>query len=299
MFDVRRLVTLQAVARTGSFAAAAAELGYTQSAVSQQIAELERAAGTRLLERRPVRPTEAGLVVLRGAEAATGALAAAGAQLEALRAGSTGHVALGAFASAAATIAAEALSRFSCTHPGVRVTLVQIEPPDADEALLAGRLDLAVTFAYGLVRDDPPEGIRRDPLGEDPVALALPASHRLARRRAVGLAELAREPWIAAPLAGLPLDALRAAARAPGFEPALRFDGDDFHTVLALVAAGLGVALLPRLAIRDPPADVAIVAVKDAPVTRLLHLSRRASALPAPATDALQRALVEARATPA
>ena len=289
MFDLRRLVTLRTVVRTGSFPAAADELGYTQSAVSQQIAELERAAATRLLERRPVRPTEAGVVVLRAAEAATGALDAARAELNALHAGQSGHVALGAFASAAAAIAAPALARFAHTHPDVEVTLVQIEPPEAHDALLAGRLDLALTVTYDLRPAEPPPGVEQVLLAEDPVLVALPSDHALASRRKLRLAELAGEHWIAAPVAGLPLDQLRAAARAAGFRPALRFEGDDFHTVLALVAEGIGVALLPQLALRQPPPGVVTAAVTDVPVTRLLHVARRRTTLAAPATDALER----------
>lgn len=137
-----------------------------------------------------------------------------------------------------------------------------------------------------------PADLQQVLLTDDPVLVALPSDHALARRRTLRLAELAGEHWIAAPLAGLPLDELRAAARTAGFQPALHFDGDDFHTVLALVAAGVGVALLPRLALRQPPPGVVVAAVADAPVTRLLHVARRRSGLPAPATDALERELL-------
>ena len=208
--------------------------------------------------------------------------------------GRTGHVAVGAFASAAATIAAPALARFTRTHPDVKVTLAQTEPREAHEALLAGRLDLALTFAYDLMPDDPPDGIQQVLLASDPVLAALPSDHALAQRETVRLAELADERWIAAPVAGLPLDGLRAAARTPGFRPAVHFEGDDFRTVLALVAAGMGVALLPRLALRQPPPGVAIAAVTDAPVTRLLHVARRRSTLAVPATDALELELLSA-----
>jgi len=194
MLDPRRLATLQAVLRTGSFAAAAEELGYTPSAVSQHIAELERAAGMRLLERRPVRPTEAGLVAARAAEASGRALAAAAAELRALRDGSAGTVRLGAFASAASALVAPALGRFGASHPRVRVALVQLETAAAHEALLDGRLDLAVTFDYDLAPQEPPDGVERVPLGDDPVLAALPAGHPLAGEETLELRALAGEP---------------------------------------------------------------------------------------------------------
>ncbi|MGI8421803.1 MAG: LysR family transcriptional regulator [Gaiellaceae bacterium] len=291
MLDARRLATLRAVLRTGSFSAAAAELGYTQSAVSQHIAELERASGMELLKRRPVRPTEAGLIALRAADATAEALAVAHTQLRAFRAGERGSIRLGAFASAASVLAAPALARFGVTHPAVQVTLVQLEAAEAYESLIDGRLDLAVTLDYNLAPHDAPQAVERALLAEDPVVAVLPPGHPLARKSRIELRSLADEPWIAAPLAGLPLNALSDAVGGPGFRPRIAFEGDDFRTVLALVANGVGIALAPRLAIHDLLHTVEIRPLARNPVTRFVYVARLRDGRLAPATIALEAAI--------
>ncbi len=293
MLDSRRLLTLRAVFQTGSFPAAAAQLGYTQSAVSQQIADLESAAGLRLLQRRPVRPTAAGLVALRAANAQAEALRAATTELRSLREGRSGVVRLATFASAAAAVAAPALARFRATHPKVRLTVLQLETADAEAALLDGRADLALTFDYDAVPSSPPAAVSRTPLGDDPVFAALPLGHPLAHASSLTLAALAKEGWIAAPLAGVPLAILREQVAIGGFEPALRYEGDDFAAVLAHVAAGLGVALLPGLALGRVPDGVAITRLAEAPITRRLHLSRLRTQSTPPSIAALEAVIVE------
>ncbi len=291
MLDAHRLATLRAVVRTGSFGAAGAELGFTQSAVSQQVAALERAAGVRLVERRPVRPTAAGLVALRAGERAAQALAAGETELRALRDGHAGTVRLGAFASAAAALAAPALGVLGHERPEVAATLVPLEPAAAHAALVAGAIDLAITFDFAVAPDPPPAVVARAALADDPLLAAVPAAHPLAARDAVAPADLAGGPWLAAPLAGFPLDALGALAGRPPATARVAYGGDDFGTVLALVAAGVGVALLPRLAVRDAPAGVAVRPLAGPPLVRRLHLDRLRTDVPAPAADALAAAL--------
>jgi DNA-binding transcriptional LysR family regulator len=290
MLDSRQLATFEAVLRTGSFAAAAAELGYTQSAVSQQIAGLERAAGQRLLERRPVRPTEAGLVALRAAQATGQAIAAATTELRALRTGESGHLRLGAFASAASAIAAPALAAFARSHPGIQVTLVQVETSDAYEQLISGRLDLALTFDYDLDPSNPPDTLQRTLVAEDPVLVALPTTHPLAADTSIEISSLADDVWIAAPLAGLPLAAVRA-ARGAGFQPRLRFEGDDFRTVLALIDNGLGIAFVPRLATQHLPDGVTVRPLADELLTRRIYTTRLRTTITRPAIAALEAAV--------
>ncbi|MBE1470158.1 LysR family transcriptional regulator [Kibdelosporangium phytohabitans] len=274
MIDPRLLVTLEAVVRLGSFAAAAAELGYTQSAVSQQIADLERRAGLRVLDRRPVRPTAAGMVLLRVAGEVRAAMSRATTELTALDAGRAGEVRLSAFVSAANTIVPAALAKLRETHPGVVVSLTQLETTDSYDALLRGDVDLAVTFDYDRFPQPEPSGVRRTPLGRDPVVVALPATHPLADRESVSLADLADESWIGTPVTGTHLDLLAELARSPGFKPRLAFDGDDFRTVLGLVAHGLGIAPLPTLALADTVSRVVAVPITEEPLVRFLYTCR-------------------------
>jgi len=273
LIDPRLLATLEAVVRLGSFAAAAGELGYTQSAVSQQIADLERRVGLRVLDRRPVRPTAAGSVLLAAEGDVRATMTRAAAELTALDDGRAGEVRLAAFVSAAGRIVPRALAAFRASHPGVRVTLTQHETATAYAGLLRGDLDLAVTFDYDRYPQPVPAGLRRTPIGRDPVLVALPAGHPLARGP-VHLADLADEAWIGTPVTDRRLNLLAELARSPGFKPELTFEGDDFRTVLGLVAAGLGIALLPALAVADAPTGVVGAPIVEEPLVRYLYTCR-------------------------
>lgn len=294
MLDPRRLATLQAVIRSGSFVAAAEELGYTPAAVSQHISELERSVGLELLERRPVRVTEAGLVALKAADAIYEAIGAASTQLRALRNGDAGAMRLGAFDSAARFIAAPALARLAQTHPGIQATLVQMEPAEAHAALIAGAVDIALTFDYDLAPESLPATLQRKHLAEDPMLVALPAAHPLASEEAIEWRALADAPWIEAPYAGLALPMLRELTGQPALEPAIRFEGDDFSTILALVASGVGVALLPRLVLHSAPFTVAVRPLAPEPFSRRLYLDRLRGRDSLPSLAALEQALREA-----
>jgi DNA-binding transcriptional LysR family regulator len=153
------------------------------------------------------------------------------------------------------------------------MTLTAAEPDEAYAGLIDDRFDLAVTFDYDIDPDEPPDVVARRALMDDPVLAAVPHDHPLAMRRSITLDRLAKEPRIAAPLAGLPLPALRRAGGI-GFRPTLRYQGEDFATVLALVSAGLGIALLPRLATAKLPKRIATVALTGAPITRRIYTAR-------------------------
>src|SRR5919206_2995051 len=197
MLDVRRMRVLREVARRGSFSAAADALAYTQSAVSQQIAALEREAGTRLVERnaRGVRLTDAGRALVDHADAILARLADAEAELEAIAGLRGGRLRRAAFPSAGATIMPEAIARFRDRHPGVELTLEPAEPEPSLAKLRTGAADLVLDITPGF-RPPADDGIERVRLLEDPMYVALPVGHRLARKRDLRLEELAEESWI-------------------------------------------------------------------------------------------------------
>src|SRR3954447_4855680 len=184
MLDVRRMRVLREVARRGSFSAAAESLAYTQSAVSQQIAALEREAGTRLVERnaRGVRLTDAGRALVEHADAILARLADAEAELEAIAGLRGGRLRLAAFPSAGATIMPEAIVRFRDRHPGVELTLEPAEPEPAIAQLRTGEIDIALDLTAGY-RAPADDGIERLQLLDDPMYVALPLGHALARKR--------------------------------------------------------------------------------------------------------------------
>lgn len=281
--DPRLLATLEAVARTGSFGAAAAELGYSSPAVSQQIAELERRTGLRVLDRRPVRATEAGRVLLTAELGMRSVLATAAAELAAVRGGTGGEVRLGAFASAAAGLVPLALARLRTSHPDVGVRLHQAETDACHTALTRGDLDLAVTFDYPFDRVAVAPALQRTLIARDPIVAVLPHDHPLRERRAVTLADLAGETWVAAPHAGVPLGT--------GFTHRLQFTGDDFHTVIGMVAAGLCVTVLPQLALRTSAADVVARPLTNPAMEREVYVSRLRTRHTPPVVLALEEQL--------
>src|SRR5512132_186785 len=286
MLDVRRLRVLREVALRGSFSAAAQALTYTQSAVSQQIAALEREAGTRLVERdgRGIRLTDAGRALVRRADSILVELAAADAELQAIAGLRAGRVRVSTFASAAGWLLPAAVTAFRVAHPAVQVELALVEATEeAVGGLRAGRADLVlVAVPAGQPLDDQVEAPR---LFEEPMLAVLPGGHRLARRRTLRLDDLAGEPWV---LGGGPGCSDRAtilrACHAAGFEPrvTLDFPTDDYHATQGMVAAGAGVTLLPRLALAVPRDDLALRPLAGAgPSREVVAAVRRGDQAPA------------------
>src|SRR5918992_312868 len=198
MLDVRRMRVLREVALRGSFSAAAESLSFTQSAVSQQIAALEREAGAVLVERsaRGVRLTEAGEAVVRHADGILTRLAEAEAELEAIAGLRGGRLRMASFESAAATIMPVAVAAFTKAHPAVELSMTLGEPEDGVAALRAGDIDLAITFGAGKQEDRFGDGVEHHHLLEDPMYVVLPQDHPLARKRGVRLADLPGEPGV-------------------------------------------------------------------------------------------------------
>jgi len=289
--EPRHLLTLAAVVRLGSFAAAADALGYTQSAVSQQIAELERRVGSKVVDRRPVRPTDAGTVLLAAAASIQLALTTTSAELAALDEGATGNVRLGAFVSAAGSFVPAALARLRVSNPGVRVMLRQLETADSYVALLRGDLDLAVTFDYDGVPQPQPPAVRRLLIREDPLLVVLAVSHPMAGRAAIDPSELDPNTWIATPVPRSQPDPLGSTSVVDA-RPALEFEGDDFRTALKLVAQGLGAALLPELALSDAPPGVVGRSLAGPAQTRHVYVCRIASRHVPPMVARLEEYLI-------
>jgi molybdate transport repressor ModE-like protein len=269
MIEARHLRVLRAVARTGSFSAAARDLGCTQPAVSQQMKALESGAGTPLLVRgaREMRLTEAGEALVRHAAGILAGLTAAEEEVAAIAGLRAGRVRLSSFPSGSSTLVPRAVAEMRAHHPGTKVSLVEAEPPRSVDMLRAGDCDITLAFRY-IDLPTPAEESWDDlvvrPLLTDRLVGVVPEGHRLAGlERPAGIEELAQEEWIA----GCPRcrrHLVEVCERA-GFTPRIDFATDDYPAVVGLVAAGLGVAVLPELALESVrPKGVAVVEVRPA-----------------------------------
>jgi DNA-binding transcriptional LysR family regulator len=262
MDDVRLLKVLREVALRGSFSAAAEALSYSQPAVSQQIARLEAQTGVKLLDRQPkgIKLTPAGEALVRHTERILAQLAAAQAELSEIASSARGRLRIASFATAAGTIVPIAVSAFKHVRPGVRVELQLMDPPLSIPALRRGDIDLAITEEGGFEADPDLGGLGVERLMDDVLYAALPVDHPLATRRAISLTDLMHEDWMVVGLKGTCADSnivLRACAQA-GFEPRIAYISDDYFAIQGLVASGMGVALVPGLALASSREDVAV-----------------------------------------
>jgi DNA-binding transcriptional LysR family regulator len=291
MLNVARLRVLAEVARRGSFSSAAEALSYTQSAVSQQVATLEAETGMTLLERhaRGVRVTPAGQALVEHAEGILARLEAAEAELAAIAGLRAGRLRMASFPTAGATLMPLAIATFRSTYPEIELTLSEGEPEEIAPRLRAGEFDLALLFEF----DEPDEelqGLKRIELLQDPMFLALPRAHPLAGKSGLRLEELRGEAWVQTSRASPCARHVVRSCHAAGFEPNVSFESDDYQTVQGLVAAGVGVALIPELAFFDrPPAreDIAIRALAPRPPVRQVVAAAPLDARLSPATPAM------------
>jgi DNA-binding transcriptional LysR family regulator len=272
MDDLRLLKVLREVALRGSFSAAAEALSYSQPAVSQQIARLETQTGVKLLDRQPkgIKLTPAGEALVRHTERILAQLAAAQAELSEIASSARGRLRIGSFATAAGTIVPAAVSAFRHMRPGVQVELQLMDPPVSIPALRRGDLDLAITEEGGFEADPDLSGLGVERLMDDVLYAALPVDHPLATRRAVSLADLVHEDWMVVGLKGTCADSnivLRACKQA-GFEPRVAYTSDDYFAIQGLVASGMGVALVPGLALASSRDDVAVRPLRGRPPYR-------------------------------
>jgi len=292
LLDPRQLLVFAEVARHGSLAAAAKALGWTQPAVAQHVKDLERDTGCLLVIRnsRGVTLTEAGRSLAAHSEALTARLRAARADLSALSDLRAGRVRLAAFPSACATFVPAAIALLGARAPGLDIRLTEAEPEHAQRLLAAAEVDLAITFDYDNVPHAPTPSTQT-PLFDDPILLVVPGGDPLARRPNLALIDAAERRWIA----GCPACRahLTTAAAGHGFRPDIRHSTDDYIVTQTLVAAGLGVALLPSLALeaaRDP--DIATIEI-EGHQPRHVILNSAADRSPSPATTATATALIE------
>ena len=254
MIDVRRLRLLLELDRRGTITAVAEALAYTPSAVSQQLAALEREAGVPLLERtgRRVALTPAGTMLAGYAGSVFAVLEEASAALAATRDRLAGPLRIGAFPSAARVILPPALVALGRAHPGLDLMVTELDPVDVPDALHSGALDVALTFVYDYVPASPEPALESEPLLEEVVYLATsdPAQ--------TSVEDCRDAPWIAGSPGTLCHTLIIRACEAQGFTPRIRHYADDFGTVMALVAAGQGASLIPQLGLSGVPSGVAI-----------------------------------------
>ncbi|HEY2637534.1 MAG TPA: LysR family transcriptional regulator [Solirubrobacteraceae bacterium] len=296
MLDVRRLRVLREVACRGSFSAAAESLSFTQSAISQHVAALERETGTQLVERGPrtLRLTDAGAALVRHTEVILARLADAEAELEAIAGLRAGRVRLVSFPSAGATIVPAAVAVFRSRHPEVEVDLAMAEPELAIPALRSGEHDVALTIGSPSPVN---EGVELELLVEDPLRVALPRDHRLAGRDRVRLADLSDELWLFGATERCPdRHVFVEACRSAGFEPEVTIESDDYNAIQGFVAAGVGVALIPEIALVTVRDDIVIRTPTGPPPVRQILAATTAASNRSPATQAMLAALREASA---
>lgn len=288
MLNVGRLRVLVEVAKRGSFSAAAEELSYTQSAVSQQIATLEAEVGMTLLERhaRGVRLTAAGEALCEHAEGVLARLETAEAELAAIAGLRAGRLRMASFPTAGATLMPLAIARFRASYPDIELTLAEGEPEQIAPRLRAGELDLALLFEF----DEPLEGVdslSRVELLSDPMYLALPEQHPLAGKSDLRLEDLRGEAWVQTSRESPCARHVVRCCHAAGFEPNVAFESDDYQTVQGLVAAGVGAALIPELALSVVREDIAIRALSPQPPQRQVFAAAPADVRSSPATPAM------------
>jgi DNA-binding transcriptional LysR family regulator len=295
MLDLRRLRLLRELSARGTIGAVALALDYSPSAVSQQLAQLEREAGVPLLERvgRNVRLTAAARTLVGHTDVLLARLEAAEADLQATAAQITGTLRVAAIQSAGLYLLAPALQRLSVEHPALRVEVFDAEPEDTMPSLALGTLDLVLGDEYPFLRRPPDPRIDSEPLIEESFRLILPRTHPLAAAGGpVPLAALREEPWAVGKdgthYAEL---AIRACRSLGGFEPDIRHRSNDLLMLLALAAAGQAVTLLPDLVRFDREPNVAARDVAEAPLTRTVFAAIRRGSARRPALLALRAAL--------
>lgn len=291
--DVGRLRLLREVGLRGSIAGAARVVGLTPSAVSQQLAALERDTATALVDRSPrgVVLTGAGHALAARATQVLDLLAAASADLDRLAGSIAGPVRIASVASAAVTIVSTTVTRLRESEPGVEISVVAAEPERGIGLLLGGDVELAVVDEYDFVPLALPESAVVRELGTEPLVLVRPSG---VSQRRVALADLADADWVMPPEDAACGRAVRAACRTAGFEPRVRWQTDDMLLLVRAVAAGHGVAVLPRRSVSEDAAQVVARPLAESALGRRLLAVARPGAAARPVVGAVLDALLAA-----
>ncbi|MGW1142303.1 LysR substrate-binding domain-containing protein [Streptomyces zhihengii] len=275
MLDLGRLRALHAVSVHGTIGAAATALGYTPSAVSQQIAKLERETRTTLLERRGrgIRLTDEAHQLALTAQELMSIVEAAEVRLEERRGEPAGRLAVACFASAARGLMPRVLADLADRHPALDIRMQEIDPHLSIDLVARGAVDLAVAHDWDIAPLPTPPGLEQAVIGTDLCDLLVPAEHRLTAAGSVRREELGGERWISQPPGTVCHDWLMRTLRAAGHEPLIAHLAEEHQTQVALVAAGLGIALVPRLGRGALPPEVRAVRLDPVPSRRLRALS--------------------------
>lgn len=297
--DVNRLRVLSVVADAGSLTSAARILGVTPSAISQQLATLEREVGVTLVERTStgVVPTAAGDLLVSRIRQIADLLEESRAQAQSGTGAATGRVAVSAVASAAITFVSDAVSDLAQTHADLRVVVHTNEPSESLTAVSSGRVEIAVVDEYDHVPLPLPDDLQSVPLCSDKLVVVSPEGY-FAAQGPVRMTSLRDAAWVMPPASAACGQAVRTACRAAGFEPDVRWESDDMLALEAAIAAGHGIAVLPNLAVRQNPAAVEVRALHRPSMRRRLILVVRRSAAARPSVRVVMEA-IESRATTA
>jgi DNA-binding transcriptional LysR family regulator len=285
MLDVKRIRVLQEVVARGSFSAAADSLHLSQSAVSQQVAALEREVGVPLLERTSDGPklTSAGEALMEHGDAVLCRLEEAERELAQIAGLEGGRLRVASFPTASAALMTRALPLFRRRFPKVELEFNEAEPEDSYPALKRGELDLAVIFDYPEFPLDFSRDVEAELILTEPMQVALPSGHPLAAAKSVRLQDLADEDWLCGALPSSCRDQVLGLGREAGFEPRISFQSDDYAVLKGFVAGGLGVSILPELA--GGHSGIELIPVRGQKPVRRLFAVTRESDIRSPAAD--------------
>jgi DNA-binding transcriptional LysR family regulator len=282
MLTPTQLQAVRDVVATGSLRTSARRLGYTPSAISQQISSVERALGVQLFERSPrsVRPTAAGVQLARRATRLLAELESTEDELRSFAAAERGRLHLGSFWSAGFRLVPAVLADFLRDRPQVDVRYEEGDPQVTVPAVTEGRLDLAVIFEYGMVPHNWPDGLEMTLILEEPLYVLVPTGHRLSHRKRIQVGDLAAERWICYREDTDAARSLFHICAEGGFRPEVLFRTNDYNLPFELVRRGLGVAIVPELALLESH-DVHIIRLANpAHVRRVFAVRRTADSSP-------------------